>query len=32
VSNEDLRSGHNPEGFDLAQLKADLKELEASQV
>jgi hypothetical protein len=32
VSTEDLRSGRSPEGFDLAQLKADLKALEAAQV
>jgi hypothetical protein len=32
VSNENLRSGHNPEGFNLAQLKTDLKALEAAQV
>ena len=32
VSNENLRSGRNPEGFNLAQLKADLKALEAAQV
>jgi hypothetical protein len=28
VSPEDLRDGHDPEGFDLAQLKADLAALE----
>jgi hypothetical protein len=32
VSNENLRGGHNLEGFDLAQLKADLKALQAAQV
>ncbi len=31
VSNEDLKSGHNPDGFNLAQLKADLAALEAAQ-
>jgi hypothetical protein len=31
VSNEDLKSGKSPEGFDLAQLKADLAALEGSQ-
>lgn len=32
VSPENLRSGRNPEGFDLARLKADLKALAAAQV
>jgi hypothetical protein len=32
VSPENLRSGRNPEGFNLAQLKADLTALEAAQV
>jgi hypothetical protein len=32
VSNENLRSGRNLEGFNLAQLKADLKALEAAEV
>ena len=31
VSHEQLQSGHDPEGFDLAQLKADLAALEAEQ-
>jgi hypothetical protein len=32
VSNENLKSGKSPEGFNLAQLKADLTALEAGQV
>jgi hypothetical protein len=31
VSHEQLRDGHDPEGFDLAQLKADLAALEGAQ-